>query len=198
MGDKDEKKEPKGRDIHTSYKGTFKADSLDVEDKVASAIITTHDGKDISVKGYNDHIDTLKQAVEAGGEIILRGKLLGSADKLHLAIYGTGPEHVTGVVKNPRDNFDSYEKDGKQPFVDLFVGVEKEDNTIWRSMTFFGDDALALKGKVTEGDRVELDVRPSQRKVGDNWKPVYVPEGPVTVHPQAEAEANAENDAPQP
>jgi len=66
-------------------------------------------------------------------------------------------------------------------------------------MTFFGDDALALKGKVTEGDKIELDVRPSQRKVGDNWKPVYVPEGPATVHPAAAAEAEAEtDDTPQP
>ncbi|MXX87930.1 MAG: hypothetical protein F4213_13165 [Boseongicola sp. SB0677_bin_26] len=197
MSDKDEKK-AKGRDIHTSYKGTFKADSLDVEEKTASAIITTHDGKEITVKGYNDHFDTLKEAFEAGGEVILRGKLLGSASLLHLAVYGTGPEHVAGVVKNPKDNFDSYEKDEKQPFIDLFVGVEKDDKTFWRGMTFFGDDALALKGKVTEGDRIELDVRPSQRKVGDNWKPVYVPEGPATVHPAAETEAKAEDETPQP
>lgn len=198
---KDESKQ-NGRDIHTSYKGTFKEGTLMIEGSVASAMITVGDGKNAVeklVKGYNDHVETLKNAAkEAAGETtILRGKLLGGKDNLHLAVYGTGPEHITGVVKNPKDNFDTCEKDKKSPWMDLYVGVEKGEHSMWRSVAFHGDEALALKGKVSEGDRIELDARPSQKKVGDEWRPIYVPEGPVKIHPAADADKKVD-DSPEP
>lgn len=158
--------------IHTSYVGTFRADSFSIDEKgVASAILETRGGEKL-VKGYNDHAGTLEDAVGAGGETIVRGALLGGARNPHLGIYGTGPERVAGVVGRISHNFDSYARDGKQPYFSAWVGVERGDARIFRAVSAFGDEALALKG-VAEGDRLAVPARPTFEKRmvngAENW-----------------------------
>lgn len=157
MSEKTESK--KKPNIHTSYVGAFKPDSFKIEDGVASATFIAAGGNEYAVKGYNAHAKTLEEAVKAGGEdVIIRGSILGAGNTKHMAMYGTGPELVTGKVSNVRDNFDSYEKDGKQPYVNMFVLMERGEHKIGRPLVAYGDEALALKG-VSAGDTIEAPAR---------------------------------------
>lgn len=190
-----EEKKNSNRNLHTSYVGTFKADSFKVDEKgVASAILETPGGEK-PVKGYNDNAKTLEDAVKAGGEQIVRGTLLGGGKNPHLGIYATGPEQIAGVVSNVRDNFASYEKDGKQPYINAFVGIERGENKIFRPVTAYGDDALALKG-IKEGDRLDVPARvthEAREKDGDKkWGEVYRVTGAGTFEPAAEKAKEAD------
>lgn len=187
MADKtDDKKKP---NIHSSYKGEFKADSLAVKDGVASATFASASGQDIQVKGYNANVKTLEDAVAAGGEQIIRGTLLGGKDNKHVGIYGIGPEQISGAVANVRHNFDSYEKDGKLPFVSMFVMVERGEHKIGRPVSAFGDNALTFKG-VAVGDKMSAPARQTHesRNVADKdsdekskkWVSTFSVEGPGT------------------
>ena len=200
MADDKKDKKSKNKNIHTSYVGTFKADSYKVDDKgVASATFVTAGAEgatsEKAVKGYNDNAKTLKDAVEAGGEQIIRGTLLGGGKNPHMGIYATGPEQIAGVVSKLRDNFDSYEKDGKQPYVNAWVGVERGESKIFRAVAAFGDDALALKG-IAEGDRMDVPARATHEKRtvdgADKWVEMYRVAGAGTFAPVAEKSKEAD------
>ena len=182
--------------IHTSHVGTFRTDSFSVDEKgVASAILETRGGEKL-VKGYNDHARTLEDAVRAGGETIVRGALLGGSRNPHMGIYGTGPERVAGVVGRIRHNFDSYARDGKQPYLSAWVGVERGDARIFRAVAAFGDEALALKG-IAEGDRLAVPARATleKREVNgaEKWVQTYRVAGIGSFEPAPRSE-----DAPEP
>lgn len=204
MAEKTEKTE-KRKNIHTSYVGEFKADSLEVKDNVASATFVSAGGADVQVKGYNSHSQTLQDAVAAGGEQIIRGSLLGGKDNQHMGIYGTGPEQISGVVSNMKNNFDSYEKDGKQPFVNMFVLVERGEHKIGTPVVAFGDDALALQG-MAEGDKMTAPARQTHEsrtvtdkesgKEATKWTPIYRTEGPGTF--EAAPKKEKEDSSPEP
>jgi len=196
--DKQDKKST-NKNIHTSYVGTFKADSFAVDEKgVASATLETPGGDKV-VKGYNDNAKTLEDAVKAGGEMIVRGTLLGGNKNPHMGIYATGPEQIAGVVSKVRDNFDSFEADGKQPYVNAWVGVERGDNKIFRAVAAYGDDALALKG-VKEGDRLDVPARTTHEKREvkgeEKWVEMYRVTGAGTFEPAPEKAADEETPAP--
>lgn len=188
MADEDKKKT---KNIHTSYVGTFKADSLKTEDGVVSAILVVagKDGATVekAIKGYNAHAQTLTDAVAAGGEMIVRGTLLASGK--HLAIYGTGAEQIAGVVSNVRSNLDTYEAAGKVPYVNAFVLVERGEHKIGAPITAYGDDALALKG-MEKGDRIDMPARQTQEQQGDKWVAVYRCEGAATFEKAPVKEAD--------
>jgi hypothetical protein len=190
----DEKK-TNSKNIHTSYVGTFKADSFEVgENGVATAVLETPgaDGavSEKVIKGYNDNAKTLEDAVKAGGEVIVRGTLLGGGKNPHMGIYATGPEQIAGVVAGKvRSNLDSYEAEGKQPYVNAFVLVERGEHKIGTPVTAFGDDALALAG-IEEGGRIEVPARATQEKRGDDWTSIYRVTGAGTVEPAPEKEAD--------
>jgi hypothetical protein len=189
-------KKTKNTNIHTSYVGTFKADSYAVDDKgVASAtlVIPGQDGKttEKAVKGYNDNVKTLDDAVKAGGEMIIRGTLLGGNKSPHMAIYATGPENLVGKVSKVQDNFETFEKDGKQPYANLWVGLERGEATIFRAVVAYGDDALALKG-VAEGDRLEVPARGTHEQRKEKWVNLYRVTGAGTFEPAAEKSKEAD------
>ena len=188
----------KSKIIHTSYVGTFRADSFSVDEKgVASAILDTRGGEKL-VKGYNDHAGTLEDAVRAGGETIVRGALLGGAVNPHLGIYGTGPERVAGVVGRIRHNFDTYSRDCKQPYLSAWVGVERGGTRIFRAVTAFGDEALALKG-MAEGDRLAVPARATldRREVNgaEKWVQTFRVTGIGSFEPAPRAEDSPEPQA---
>lgn len=196
MADEKKAKKSGNKNIHTSYVGTFKADSYAVDDKgVASAVLETAGGEK-TIKGYNDNAKTLEDAVKAGGETIVRGTLLAQGgDKAHMGVYATGPEQITGLVSKVRDNFDTFEKDGKQPYVNAWVGVERGDAKIFRAVAAYGDDALALKG-IAEGNRLDVPARGTHEKrtVGgeDKWVEMYRVTGAGSF--EVVAEKAAENE----
>lgn len=187
----------KNNNIHTSYVGTFKEGSFKVEDGVASAVLETAGGEK-TIKGYKDNAKTLEDAVNAGGEIIVRGTLLGGGKNPHMGIYATGPEQIAGVVSKVRDNFDSFEADGKTPYVNAWVGVERGDAKIFRAVVAYGDDALALKG-IEEGGRIDVPARTTHEQRGaegeKKWVEMYRVTGAGTVEPAPEKEAE-ESPAP--
>lgn len=200
MADDKKDKKSKNKNIHTSYVGTFKADSFKVDDKgVASATFVTAgpDGatSEKAVKGYNDNAKTLEDAVNAGGEQIIRGTLLGGGKNPHMGIYATGPEQIVGVATKVRHNFDSYEKDGKQPYVNAWVGVERGDSKIFRAVAAFGDDALALKG-IEEGAKIDVPGRATHEKRDikgeEKWVEMYRVAGAGKFEPAAEKSKDAE------
>ncbi|MCE6959253.1 hypothetical protein LAZ40_09330 [Cereibacter sphaeroides] len=163
MADKPEEKKTERKTIFTSYVGTFKADTLKIEDGVASvALAAAGASKDIPVKAYKDHVKDLEAAVKAGGEVIVRGALLGGRNGTHLAFHGVGPEEITGRVSNVKSNLDTYEKNGKVPFVDLFMLREIGEHKIGTAVRAFGDDALALKG-IAAGDVLTAPARQTRR-----------------------------------
>ena len=196
---------PKKNDnlIYTSSVGKFKADSYkestDGKGKtVASAIlILTGTGKEKVVKGHNDNVRVLNDAVKAGGEIIVWGVILGGKENTYLAIHGTGPKQLIGIVSNVRHNFDSYEKNGKNAFVDAFVVAEAGDKKFGTPFKAFGNDALALKG-VRNGDRINVPARQSneERKPQDGdskWVGIYLTVGAGTFTP---ASKNSDSNSP--
>lgn len=185
----------KNKNIHTSYVGSFKEGSFEkIDDKSATAIFVTAGGQEKVVKGYNDNVATLEAAVAEKGEIIIRGTMLGGKANSHMGIYAVGPERIAGVVSKARDNFETYEKDGKQAYANLWVGVERGEKKIFRAVTAYGDDALALKG-VEEGSRIETDARVTHEKRGEEWQEVYVVTGNASFEA---APAKEEEEAPAP
>ena len=201
-----EQKEKKLANIHTSYVGTFKADSLSVQDGVASATLVSASETELSVKGYNAHAETLQNAYAAGGEVILRGSILNGKDNKHLAVYGVGPEMVTGKVSNVRDNFGTYEAEGKMPYMNLFVQKDLPNGSkIGVPVVAYGDDALSLKG-IKEGDILEAPGRQTHeqrnlknKETGEpeeKWVSIYRVAGPGRFGPNPEAKKEAE--APEP
>lgn len=204
MADENKDTGGKNRNIHTSYVGTFDADSFAVDDKgVASATLKTAGGDDKVVKGYNDNAKTLEDAVKAGGEQIVRGTMLGGGKNPHMGIYATGPEQIAGVAKKIRHNFDTYEAEGKQPYVNAFVGVERGENgdtKIHRPVTAFGDDALSLKG-IEEGDRLSVPARVTHEqrdgKDGKQWQEIYRVTGEGSFE-KAPAKDKEEEETPNP
>jgi hypothetical protein len=160
----EEKKAPR-KNLHTSYKGSFKADSLEVgknqngtECATATFVLNGKSEKEVVVKGYNKHIDTLKAAVEAGGEQILRGQLLSDKEGVHMSIYATGPEMVTGRLHNVRTSVGT---EGKEPFtVGYFVHEKPEEGNRRPSSEIraYGDDAVAL-AEATEDHIVTIAAR---------------------------------------
>lgn len=185
----DDQKKSDRPNIHTSYVGEFKADSLKIEGGVASATFVDKGGAERVVKGYNDNAKLLEEAVAAGGEQIIRGSLLGGNKNPHMGIYGVGPDQVCGVVSHVRDNFDSFEKDGKQPYIDMFVKFERGEHTIGRPIKAYGDDALALEG-LKDGDTIDVPARPTQEQRGKGdektWQSVMRITGPGTFERAAE------------
>ena len=177
------------KNIHTSYEGTFKPGSFSIDGNgVASAVLETRGGEK-TVKGYNDNAKTLEDAVKAGGEIILRGTLLGGSTNPHMGVYATGPERIIGVVNKVRDNFASHRDEGKRPYINAWVGVERGDHRIFRAVVAYGDDALALKD-MKEGDRLDAPARAvhEKREVNgkERWVEMYRVTGIGTFEPAAE------------
>jgi len=186
----DEKKSA-SKNIHTSYVGTFKADSVETaENGTVTAVLETPGGDKV-VKGYKDNAKTLTDAVEAGGEVIVRGTLLGGAGaNKHMGIYATGPEQISGVIAGKvRSNLDTYEEDGKQPYINAFVLVERGEHKIGTPVTAYGDDALALAG-LEEGGRIDVPARPTQEQRGDKWQSIFRVTGAGTVEPAPAKEAD--------
>ena len=150
------------KNIHTSYAGTFKPGSLSVENGVASAILVAagNAAVELPVNGYKDNCKTLCDAVEAGGEVILRGTVLGSFGKgtKHLAVYGVGAEDVTGKVTNVRQNLDTCAETGKVPYVNAFVVREINGKRVAMGLQAYGDVALSLKG-IASGDTISIPAR---------------------------------------
>ena len=191
--------EKQDKTIFTSYVGTFKADSFSVDDNgVASAVLETARSGEKVVKGYKDRVEILKNAVAAGGEQIINGSLLGGGANPHLSITRTGPEQITGAVSKVRDSFDT---EGKQPFVRAFMRIEVgDDKKVGKEVKAFGDDALALKG-LKDGDRLSVPARQTQDKVTDKdgnekWESIYLVTGPGKIEPGVEKAADAEAPTP--
>ena len=207
----DEKKN-KNKPIFTSYVGTFKADSFSVDENgVASAVLETPGGDKV-VKGHKtsnkDHAETLKNAVDTGGEQIIRGALLpGGKDGHYLAINSVGPEQIAGVVNNvQKSNFEPGSE--KMAYVNAFVQVEKGEHKIGQPIKAFGDDAMALKD-LKDGDRLEVPARFTHDLQTDKdgnemtdadgkkqWNDFYLVTGPGKFEPGADKTAEA--DAPSP
>lgn len=183
-----EEKKDTRRNLHTSYKGEFKAGSLTVgknqNDKdcaTATFVLAGKSAKEVTVKGYGKHIETLKAAAETGGEQILRGQLLNDKDGVHMSIYATGPEMIVGRVHNIRS---SLGVEGKEPFVaGYFVHEKPEEGNRRpsREIRAYGDAAVALEGlsadhiltvpaRATFDPRKDKDGNPV---LGDNGKPTY-------------------------
>ncbi|WP_375263993.1 hypothetical protein, partial [Palleronia sp.] len=79
----EEKKDTKRKDIWTSAQGIVDAASVSKNEKgVVSATIKSEGGGERVIKGYNEkQAAVIEKAAESGEEIILRGVLLGSAQK---------------------------------------------------------------------------------------------------------------------
>ncbi len=187
------------RNIHTSYVGTFKVDSFSIDENgVASAVLETRTGEKV-VKGYNDNAKTLEDAAKSDGEIIVRGVLLGGSKNPHMGVYATGPERITGVVNKVRDNFSSCEEDGRQPYLNAWVGVERGGHRIFRAVVAFGNDALALKD-MKEGDRLNAPGRAvhEKREVNgeEKWVEMYRITGVGTFEPADELVVEADDPPP--
>lgn len=183
----EEEKKTESRDIHTSYKGTFKEGTLEVgktkngkDFASVTMIVAGKTGYEAVVKGYNKHVETLKSAVEAGGEQILRGQILNDKDGSHLAVYAVGPENVTGRIHNIRT---SVGKADKVPFVAgyfVFDKPEEGNRRPSREIHAYGDAAVAL-AEVTPDHVVSVPVRGSRaEKTGRDGTPIKDESGKST------------------
>lgn len=198
----EEKKDAKRKDIWTSAQGIVDAASVTKTDKgVVSATIKSEGGGERVVKGYNEkQAAVIEKAAASGEEIILRGVLLGSAQKKtqHISVKSEGPAMINGVVSHIRRN-----GEGKQPFVNMFVldevQAQGKEFKIGKVIQAFGADAESL-ASLNEGDRVEMPVREyaiQREKDGvTSWVDGFRATGPGTVTPAAEpVEKKAEKDA---
>ncbi|WP_375263931.1 hypothetical protein [Palleronia sp.] len=203
MADKtDEKKDAKRKDIWTSAQGKIDPKTLTKTEKgVVSATIKSEGGDERVVKGYNEkQAAVIEKAAASGEEIILRGVLLGSAQKgtQHISVKSEGPTMLNGVVSHIRRN-----AEGKQPFVNMFVLNEVtangKDYKIGSIVQAFGADAESL-ADLNEGDRVSMPAREysiKREKEGvTSWVDGFRATGPGEVIPAAApAEKTAEKDA---
>ena len=188
----------KTKNIFTSYVGTFEPDSLSVnENGTVSAVLNTGGGER-QVKGYgSNNAEKLKQAYAKGGETILSGNLMArNSENAHLSVTALGPRQVRGVATRVSTNFDTFEEQGKKPYVNAWVAVEEGGGKVsWNGLSVYGDNALALRG-MKAGDTVDVPARRTHKKKTvkgeEKWDSYYLATGEGFFEPSPENRVEAE------
>lgn len=165
--------EKKQKTLFRSAYGQPVVGSLRETDKFVEAAIQQGPNFTQTVRAYKDETKTaLRAAVEQGGDVLVRGSLLGSKDRgnVHIAVNSVNePLLAKGKVVRV-----SHSAPGKQPAVNGFVlqeveGRDGQSYKIGKPFRAFGDSAVALAGlqnnDFIKGDAREIVVK--REKDGD-------------------------------
>ena len=157
--------------IDTSFVGTFVPDSFKAGTGVATAIfeIANGEGRRI-IKGTDFGVDedgigrngveTLKDAVENSGEIVVCGELKGDQENSYLEISKVGPEEIDGTVRYVR-----YDAQDNRVWMTALIETPKEGGgKKGQVITGYGENVLNLEG-MHDGDRLVVQARPAFQKV---------------------------------